>query len=94
MSLEAWGDENPADAEGIDHLIEAGWLAPDDADALKDENAHLRRTIKAFLAKYKECEPYLVDAFSFQMIHGLKYDGPNWSEELAALTALVLEPTP
>ena len=94
-----------------EHLIDAGWLPPDDADALRDENAHLRQlkddairlaadhagrvgflegAIKAFLAKYKLCEPYLVDAFTFQTAHGLEYDGPNWSEELASLTAIVM----
>lgn len=93
MSLEAWGDENPFDAETA-QLIDAGWLPPDDADALRDENIHLRRTIKAFLAKYKECEPHLVDAFAFQMVHGLKYDGPNWSSELASLTAIAMDPVP
>lgn len=43
MSWEAWGDGD--DGQDYDHLIEAGWLGPDEAEALRAENERLRKAL-------------------------------------------------
>ena len=49
----------------------------------------LTTAVRAFLAKYDECEPYLTSVMFVAANHSTPYSGPDWSAELAALREAV-----
>lgn len=60
---------------------------------MEQENFHLRRVLQNLVSKLQEIDrhPMVAAVFTIAMIHGVKYDGPQYSEELAAAVDMLKE---
>jgi len=53
------------------------------------ELTRLREALSALVDKLDECKPYVDGAFTFQQLHGGRYTGPNYGDELLAARAAI-----
>lgn len=63
-----------------------------DADALSAllrEREALRAALEGLVSKLDEVAPHVANAFVLNAAHGMRYDGPNYAEELSAARALL-----
>lgn len=63
--------------------------AADEIECLR----RLRALSRALCDKLDECAPHIASAFVLGAVHGARYTGPSYADELAALKIALSQPT-
>ena len=59
------------------------------AEAYRTTMEELEAAARALCEKLRIVDPAISGAFAFMAVHSMEYDGPNYSEELKALEAIL-----